>query len=1272
MTEKDKDPMASSTDHLQELQHKYRSIGRAYHLTIPFLFGLMFFALISVAVITYALQKDISDNTLDKVTFAYAEQVYWTQFQTIQGYFSAMEVLTMVPRITVDANFTSVYPDRYWTFRRVLYYLAKSTEVSVYFAEAQVVNWEVWNRTGQYLAWSYGFYQSGIEWDGVQPGYMAEYHVDETTSNLTRKSFNRDYNFTDLEPVVFLAREVEGIGFQTTFIYNDALEAPDVYTGVFRSVHLPNGKIDYYVNIQFSVLNIDDFLSSLRSDFPFEIMLMEVNGDIIGDSEESDRPFLVDSGNVRVLRRTYRESTNELLKHGGAYVHDRLSSSKIVEDTTLDNANKTVFRDRLVLAGIDSYIVFGVLPIRNLKWVMFVVMPVEGVRGQVDKVNQRITIVIITLFVMVFLASFALLVWISRALSSLCTDMAKVSDMNLDGVKEEGILHITELKRIQLSFWIMVHMLKEYRNYLPQALLEGEDTGDMIEEVEEEDNSETDNVKESFTIPKNLQMVTVPPDPEKDMTVQALDSLDASSRGATLEGSMVEQNSAHYDRHHSNVQNRKGSVASMRSSHSDEKDGARENSPSSFFQHGGAPTHTAHATNMSRFHTNLKMRKISCIMLSFPSASKIAHVDQARLHSIGSVVFPHIIRCVEDNEGVIMKVDADGVFICWNAHKSVHNHEKKALNCAINIDDVMRAAVETDDTMENWDWLLCVVSGRAVAGTSGHGRHRSPTVIGDAIDLLHRMEFLTEKYHRTILLTDKVYDATKSLTLLRVIDVLIGTGGVKHYIYQPCSHTVAQLQSYLQGFSSLQMGKYHHAADHFRAHLTSGTNLFPLDLQAARLFKMSVERIPPGRSFIGWSENCDTFDERVDLPEEMVAKMINKASESGNPEVPNSVVSLSLEHRSPIKDKALERMDESRLRQDIEAFRSITSNPTPSDITSSGGGNGHEDDNTSLYTPGPVVPSKVVSKEYIDLRGRRWRRSNKLLGSGAFGEVFLGMGNSGELVALKVIPLKNQAILSGSGNSTGSGQGRRRRVIPKAPSTSLSNPSAAESNPLQDALEEVLREVSLLSELRDENIVGYVGSCVDQGMLVIIIEYIPGGSLQSLLKEFETLEYEATQRYVRDIVRGLVFLHKNDVIHRDVKPHNVLLMIDGQCKLTDFGASAKLGQLENGKVQGTPLYMAPEQCNGNVTKASDIWSVGIVAYQLLTGVLPYPAEMFLGGFNPFMFMYKLGRDPEFHPIYSAEFIEKYPLAKQFCDDVLVRDPTTRPTAEQLLHHPFLL
>lgn len=137
----------------------------------------------------------------------------------------------------------------------------------------------------------------------------------------------------------------------------------------------------------------------------------------------------------------------------------------------------------------------------------------------------------------------------------------------------------------------------------------------------------------------------------------------------------------------------------------------------------------------------------------------------------------------------------------------------------------------------------------------------------------------------------------------------------------------------------------------------------------------------------------------------------------------------------------------------------------------------------------------------------------------------------------------------------------------------------------------------------------------------IVMQYVPGPNLKELVLEEGPLSIDEAVEYTRQILDGLAAIHDAGIIHRDVKPQNVLLTETGQVKVTDFGiarvGTAEAGLTEAGTALGTAAYMAPEQASGqDVTPASDLYSVGVILYELLTRRMPFPGE------NPVQVMYR--------------------------------------------------
>eukprot|EP00756_Hemistasia_phaeocysticola_P007771 Hpha_TRINITY_DN14393_c0_g2::TRINITY_DN14393_c0_g2_i1::g.86434::m.86434 len=289
----------------------------------------------------------------------------------------------------------------------------------------------------------------------------------------------------------------------------------------------------------------------------------------------------------------------------------------------------------------------------------------------------------------------------------------------------------------------------------------------------------------------------------------------------------------------------------------------------------------------------------------------------------------------------------------------------------------------------------------------------------------------------------------------------------------------------------------------------------------------------------------------------------------------------------------------------------------------------------------------AVPKQFTTGHGNKtatWFRGEKVLGKGAFGEVWLAMGGAGQLVALKVLPLPPPA------------KKRARRGLRAQGNQGIT----------QEELQNLVQEVSLMTKLRHESIVWYLASAVVSRNIVIVMEYLPGGSLSGVLSEFGALQLGPARRYIADILDGLAFLHGEGIVHRDLKPANVLLTIEGQCKLADFGASGELAsKTQQGGIAGTPLYMAPEAVRRAI-KVSDIWSLGITVIQLIHGHLPY--EIPETGFNPIFFMRRLERGE-----LSPEVPDTLPHdVRLFVEECIQRDPEKRPTAEVLLGHEFLV
>ena len=167
----------------------------------------------------------------------------------------------------------------------------------------------------------------------------------------------------------------------------------------------------------------------------------------------------------------------------------------------------------------------------------------------------------------------------------------------------------------------------------------------------------------------------------------------------------------------------------------------------------------------------------------------------------------------------------------------------------------------------------------------------------------------------------------------------------------------------------------------------------------------------------------------------------------------------------------------------------------------------------------------------------------------------------------------------------------------------------------EEYVERFRREARAVAQLSHPNIVTVIDRGEDEGRQFIVFEYVEGENLKQLLERTGPMPVRDALILALQMARALAFAHGRGLIHRDVKPQNVLLNADGQAKMTDFGIARSVdvqGVTITGTVLGTSEYIAPEQARGErVDAQTDVYSLGVVLYELLVGGVPYEGETFV-------------------------------------------------------------
>ncbi|KAI8393385.1 Pkinase-domain-containing protein [Radiomyces spectabilis] len=251
----------------------------------------------------------------------------------------------------------------------------------------------------------------------------------------------------------------------------------------------------------------------------------------------------------------------------------------------------------------------------------------------------------------------------------------------------------------------------------------------------------------------------------------------------------------------------------------------------------------------------------------------------------------------------------------------------------------------------------------------------------------------------------------------------------------------------------------------------------------------------------------------------------------------------------------------------------------------------------------------------------------KRVGKGAYGSVYKGINNkTKQIVAIKVLNLDTE----------------------------------------EDDVDDIQKEISLLSQLtlaRSRNITPYYGSILNDTKLWIIMDYAAGGSVRTIMKS-GPIEEKYASVITREVLLALSYLHKNHIIHRDIKAANILLTAEGNVQLCDFGVAGQtsVSSLKRNTFVGTPYWMAPEVIREGASYdyKADIWSLGITVYEMIIGNPP------LAHVDPMraVILIPKTKPPTMDDAHSTQL-------KDFIESCLCEDPNDRLNADELMKTKFI-
>ena len=560
------------------------------------------------------------------------------------------------------------------------------------------------------------------------------------------------------------------------------------------------------------------------------------------------------------------------------------------------------------------------------------------------------------------------------------------------------------------------------------------------------------------------------------------------------------------------------------------------------------------------------------------------------------------------------------VRMSWNGFRPSPQHQMQACRCALLL---RRKILELSVSKY---FTIAVVAGPVIVGVTGSSSAMHTVLAGPAVEQATRMVQLNKLLGITVLISHTVYEMVYHHIDAFVVDHVTPEGSEQPVaVYEMVDFKRTSLDPllalYRDGFSRLLDRRFsaaqadflrffedHPPAGHQEASAThpDGAPPAPVEMerQAYRWLASAVSRKMHDTLRDGWQ-----VEAVPEVPEPLVrgsARLQTAKGQCGSLPAHHTAASRPGSSSSSLHAHAGEYIQE-RLRS-----------------TYAGSDGAHDDDGGTRHD----LLSTGCSQGTVQVKtfeGDTFELSDAKLGEGGFGAVYTGMNDYGLLVAVKYMDI----------------------------------------DPARH--DELVNEIKLLSKLEHSNIVGYVGSNIVGHQVMVVMEYVAAGSLAKVLSHFTKFKVSGAMRYTSDILRGLEYLHRENVLHRDIKPENVLLeqglgcMV---CKLSDFGTAGTLASLQGQEcIAGTPAYMPPEALRGHVDTSGDIWAVGITLLQMVTGTRPMD-QMQVTNVNAYFFKLATMTEPPEVPKHLP------PPVRDFLQSCLRLEPSERPSASGLLKHPI--